>query len=284
MSKLLLSAAVALVCMPGTSYAQLSLNTGFNNGTFVPYATPAGTTSTIHDNYWIKIASYEPPAPGATIARAWVLNISGTPWAPPLPNSRWIGPMNSTLGPLGGNPLNPSYSIFRKCFCLLAGFQNPQLNFQIRADDNVQVWLNTVTNTLVGPATGNLGLSTPPRSGGTNNPHQFQVGRNCIYVLLEDYYGGHMGFNLAGSVSAAGLMPMAGAGPNSTFEPCQCPSSQPGSAVPTGADTPSASVTGADHDSTVVASIIRFVEARRLRSLARQRESRAPGAIHGAQH
>lgn len=268
----LLSASAAAV-----GQTTLPLNTGYNHTAFQPYAIPAGVTSNIKDNFWIKIASYEPPAPGTTVAPAWVLNpvVSGAPWSPPLTTnltnppaaSRWIGPRPVTASSPGTSVSNPAYSLFRKCFCLMRGFNKPRLNFQIRGDDNIQVWLNTVTQTLVGPVPGNF--NSQPRPGAAT-PAMFRTGRNCIYVLLEDNFAnGHMGFNLAGAVSANGLMPVAGAGIDVSFAPCSCTSPGPGH-MPTGAAMKAASAgTEADDDSAVVQAILKIAEARRLKN-ARQ--------------
>lgn len=107
--------------------------------------------------------------PLPTVSPAWVLNRSlggpPTPWAPPLSvtagsppttfPSQWIGPRPVVASSPGSSATFPAYSLFRKCFCLMPGFSNPRVSFSIRGDDTVQVWLNNVTNTLVGPATGN---------------------------------------------------------------------------------------------------------------------------------
>jgi hypothetical protein len=272
--------AAALLGSSGTALAQLPLNTGYNHGSFAPYAVPATPPSTIADNYWIKIASYEPPSGSTTVSPAFVLNHNWAPWAPPMTTtltsppaaSAWIGPRPVATSSPGTSSSNPAYSLFRKCFCLMRGFTNPRLSFQIRADDNVQVWLNSVTQTLVGPILGNQNASVgPARSGSTQDPKMFREGRNCLYVLLEDNFPppGHMGFNLAGAVSANGLMPVAGAGVDVSFAPCQCPSGGPAVGTATAVtDIRNAErrsrIANAEDDSDVVQAILRIAEARRL--------------------
>lgn len=229
------SLALFVVALSSPSLGQVSLNTGYNHTNFTVYPAPTGTLSTPadRDNFWIKIASYEPPAGTVAVAPAWVLNPSPAPWVAPFPNSRWIGPLNSVFsagagGTGGTNPVRPAYSIFRKCFCLatLQANQSPTLSFQIRADDYVHVWLNSHLNTLVGPVMGNSSGGLLP-SGSTSNPAMFRAGRNCLYVLVEDYFGGHMGFNLTGSVTGPGVLPWAAAGVESIFQPCGCPTPGP---------------------------------------------------------
>jgi hypothetical protein len=270
MKYLLFALAAASISMSSPALGQsLPLNTGYNYNSFSVYPQPAGGTSTVSDNYWIKIASYEPPTPSVPVAPAWVLPAAPPPpWAAPLTvviggstiGSRWIGPRPVAASSPGTSVQNPAYSVFRKCFCLMQGYQNPQLSFQVRADDKVQVWLNSVTNTLVPAQIGNWGsnaINSLP-----TNPAQFQTGRNCVYVLVEDNLGGHMGFDLAGSVSALGLMPVAGAGTNVSFAPCQC-----GGPAGTASAAPAANARASrsDDDSAVVQAIIKIAEARRTR-------------------
>lgn len=244
-------------------WGAVTLDTGYDNGGSVYYGFGAP------DNYWIKIASYEPPAAVAPVAPARVVNAAGPGWAP-VGNARWVSPRTTTNSSPGTSPARPAYSIYRKCFCLLEGFANPQLSFRIRGDDRIQVWLNTVTTQLLAPVNGNIFAPTLPHSGGTSNIGHFRAGRNCLYVLVEDQIGqnagginiGHTGFVLSGTVNAAGLMPGAAFGTEGSFGPCGCPGeTQSGGGAP---GTPTAS-----NDSEVVRSIIRFAESRRLRSLAR---------------
>ncbi len=259
--------ALALLGASSSALSQttLPLNTGFNHSNFTVYPAP-GTGPAVQDNYWIKVAASNTPP----VAPAFVIN-KHTAWLGPLQlpasaggfGSQWI----SSTTPNGASPPGPlPYAIYRKCFCLLPGFKNAQLNFQIRGDDAIQVWLNGVTSTILQAQGGSF--AGPPINGAAQ-ASQFRAGRNCLYVLVEDTGGVVTGFNLAGTVSAFGLMPMAAAGTGMSFEPCQCPS---GPTVGTAIDV---SVVGhelgrlrrtaAEDDSAVVQAIVRIAEERRTR-------------------
>lgn len=191
----------------------LPLNTGFNHSNFTVYPLPTGSAS-VSDNYWIKVAASNTPP----VAPAFV--IKGHPaWKPPMANafgSQWIG---ST--PTGASPPGPMpYAIFRKCFCLMPGYKDAKLDLDIRGDDAIQVWLNTVTSTIVPAQGGDFGGVKPIH--GSAQPSQFRTGQNCLYVLVEDTGSVVTGFNLVGTVTALGLMPMAAAGTGTSFAPCQC--------------------------------------------------------------
>ncbi|WP_426028925.1 hypothetical protein [Brevundimonas sp. TWP2-3-4b2] len=262
MKRLLLAAAVAFSTLAGAASAQMSLDTGYNYQTYAPYNQPAGGTSTIADNYWIKVAS--PNNPGSW--PAWVLPATpAPPWSPVSPTSRWIGP-----GPVALSPAAqlPTYAIFRKCFCLKPNFKQPTLNFRIRADDNVQVWFNGILNVLVAPVVGNWNNSMgPPRSNTPTNPAMFKAGVNCLYVLVEET-GGHTGFNLSGTVSAQGLWPNAASGVNSTFD---CPCVTGGPVGPASGVSQGRAANGAEFDDReLIQSIVRVAEQRRLARPARQ--------------
>jgi hypothetical protein len=156
----------------------------------------------------------------------------------------------------------------------MPNFQNPRIQFSIRSDDSVQVWLNTQTTTLLAPSPANFGnaaYSPPPFTDAS----KFRVGRNCIYVLVEDV-GNIYGFDLVGNVSALGVMPTAGAGTEVSFAPCSCSSGPAGPATGIGAATATTGIRAdrlkmieTDDDRAVIASIVKIAEARR-----RQRSTR----------
>jgi hypothetical protein len=223
------------------------LNTGYKHAIFAPYP-PATFTSTINDDYWIAIASYPPTSPPVT--SSWVLQ-QQPPWLPAFPSTRWIGPRHTIASPPGTSTSNPAYTIFRKCFCLLPHYQNPSLSFQIRADDTIQVWFNSQLNKALLPSGGNF--SGPPLSSLPSNPNWFHVGRNCIYVLLEDF-GGFMGFDLTGTIQAIGLSPLPAFGADHTFD---CPCRE--------APSPAASKVAVEDDQAVVREILKIAEERRLK-------------------
>ncbi|MFL6858028.1 MAG: hypothetical protein ACJ8EB_09000 [Allosphingosinicella sp.] len=222
--KLALATAAVL---PGTALAQLPLNTGLDYTNFTLYPMPTGSSS-VADNYWILVSSSGPlvPATPGVPRPAYVVNTSSS-WAPPLssppPGSRWISATPTSASLPGASSSNPSYFIFRKCFCLMNGYKNVQISYSLRADEGTQVWLNTLGQVMSGPSPVNFGPSSPPVNGGTNNAQWFHTGLNCMYVLVEDT-GGLTGVNLAGQVSGLGVMATAGAGSANppSFAPCQC--------------------------------------------------------------
>jgi hypothetical protein len=93
-----------------------------------------------------------------------------------------------------------------------------RIQFSVRADDNVQVWMNGIANELVAPQYGRF-RSTDATPIQVNQPGQdFLVpGRNCLYVMVEDtaYI---TGFNLQGRVTGALATPASGVGMD--FSPC----------------------------------------------------------------
>jgi hypothetical protein len=223
------------------------LNTGFNHATGSVY--PIGA----RDDYWINIASSLPTNPAAD--RTWTIPVSGS-WQPSLPGSTWISARNTISSNV--DPVTKmGYTIFRKCFCMMS-FSQAQMSFRTRADDNITIWLNTTLSTLVAPIQGAFGSPTP-RQGGTTDQSKFKVGVNCLYALVEDV-GGYMGFDLAGNVSAFGLMPMPASGTDVSFKPCGCdfvshPGGQPGA--------PAQRAASEFNDREVVDAIIKIAEARR---------------------
>ena len=205
--------ALALLGASSAALGQpLPLNTGFNHSTFTAYTAP-GTP----DNYWIKVAAIGTSAPASASV------IPHPYWAQPMTlpassggfASTWIGPTPTGASPSG----QVTAAIFRKCFCLMPGYKQAQLDFKMRGDDGVAVWLNSTSHLIV-PYQG--GSFNGPAINGTATPSQFQRGRNCVYVLVVDTGSVVTGFNLAGTVSAYGLMPMAAAGTGASFKPCTC--------------------------------------------------------------
>lgn len=251
------AAVLALLIFNILAVAQtVPLNTGYNHS--IPALSPippSGSTSTISDNYWINIASTFPPATPAT---TWVLNPSLTSWLP-VPNANWISARNTVNSAPGTSNINPSYTIFKKCFCLLPGYQNVSLSFRVRADDNITVWFNDTLHPLLPATMGNLNSGQPLNSLPTNSGY-FHVGKNCIYVLLEDT-GGVMGFAMDGNITATwGLLLTPAKGTGQTFEPCTC------NTGPTGvAGNPKALARqgAGDDEQAVVKEIIEIAESRR---------------------
>lgn len=236
----------------------MPLNTGYNHSIFQPYAAVFGPSTTL-DQYWINIASY--PTTSPAVWPAYVIQPHSV-WAPALPGTNWISARNTFTSGAGVNPENPGYTIFRKCFCLLPGFKDANLSLRVRADDTIQIWLNTQTNQVLAPSWGNLN-GTPLSASTTKG---FRVGKNCVYVLLEDYYYGAMGFDLLGSVSADGLLPVPAAGVGQSFEPCACrgqgPAEHAGEVGLTKADAASR-LKAEDSDEPAIGEIVKLADQRR---------------------
>lgn len=242
----------------------MPLDTGYSYATFSTYPVPTGTTSSITDNYWIKIASFEPPSGNPPIAPAWVLPAYAG-WQP-IGNARWVGPQPTILGGTGGtSPTAPAYYIYRKCFCLMTGYRNPAISFQLRADNESNAWLNTTLNVLVPPSPSSY--AGPPITSQPTTAAMFHAGLNCVYVLVQNT-GGPTGFSLAGTVSATGLMPAAGAGANNSFAPCQCGDTGPASSSTSAIKARRTAQN--DAQAATLRAIIAFAEARRREAAARR--------------
>lgn len=209
--------ALMIAAVPAAARSQTTvpLNTGYNHAMFAAYP-PASSPSTIADNYWINISSF--PTTNPAVGPSWVLQAQSA-WAAPFPDSRWISARNTASSAPGVSGSNPGYTIFRKCFCLLPNFKNPTLSFQVRADNQVQVWFNSVLNVALPPSVGNF--NSPPLASQPSSPNWFRTGPNCIYVLVEDQ-GVLTGFDLAGTIQAEGLLPLPAAGTAQDFG-CSCP-------------------------------------------------------------
>jgi hypothetical protein len=164
----------------------MPLNTGFNHDMSVQqvYPTPAvypPAISTIRDEYWINIASYPPTNP--PVDRSFAI-FPHPIWSPALPGSLWISARNTYASAPGIRADDPGYTIFRKCFCLVKDFKNAQLNFQVRADDNITVWLNTTLNQVLAPSFGNFSSAAISKS--TTNG--FKAGKGSTGRLFWAIY------------------------------------------------------------------------------------------------
>lgn len=249
---LIIVLAVSLIAPMVSAQSSVPLNTGYNYAIYGPYPAVTTAVSTTKDDYWINIASYPPTSP--TVGPAFVLQ-SPSSWLPPFPSSNWIGARNTTTSDPSTNLANPAYTIFRKCFCLSAGYSNPQISFRARADDTLQVWLNSQINVLLPPQLGSF--NGPALTSLPSNPAWFHGGLNCVYALVEDTYGGLMGFDLEGTVQAVGLGAQPAFGVNQTFA-CPC----------TASSGPNPNDGGAEaNDNRVVAALIEIAEQRRLERL-----------------
>jgi hypothetical protein len=220
---LLLAALLCIAPVAADATTTVPLNTGYNHWLFQPYQVVTNPTSNTPDQYWINIASYLTTNP--PIGPSWVLQVPSSAWAQPLPGppqSHWISAWKTALNPAVPPFQYPAYTIFRKCFCLSPNFkkETATLSFQMRADDNFQVWFNSILNVARPPTPANHWPGAQIVSSLPSAPHWFKAGRNCIYVLLEDT-GGHMGFTLSGTFQADGLAEQPALGPAQTFR-CPC--------------------------------------------------------------
>jgi hypothetical protein len=237
-----------------SSAATLPLNTGYDYSNWNTY--PATTP----DNYWIRIASYPTMAVGPSWA---VLNTSaGAPWIAPMPGptgipSMWINAFGNTAAGPNASVLDPKYAIYRKCFCLPAAFTQPKIQGSVRNDDSIQIWFNSQLNTVLSPSPLNMNTVVigAPYTINYTDQTKFRIGRNCLYVLVEDT-GGHTGFDLAANLTVnTAIPPMIATGPNMSFGNCTC-----GQGVPVAAMKKMET-----EDDEVIAQIVKFAEERRLK-------------------
>ena len=158
---------------------ELDLATGVDDdGNLIPVGSP--------DDDWIVTA--EPPPPG-TLPRPAGVIAGSTAWLT-IPGTRWISA--DYTGPVG------DYT-YEYCFCLHADFQNPLLSLDLRADDWATVFLN-----------GNLLGVTPDPSFNTPTPSHFEtgdttlfnVGENCVTIVVSNSGGVVTGLNVAGTLFA----------------------------------------------------------------------------------
>lgn len=263
---------LSVVAFAGTAQAAtaLDMSTGFNHNSNNLYSTVAGQT----DQFWVRVAASANinPQPNTTSSQyAWTTFNGGVnnpaPWLP-VSGARWIS-VNQTGGTISSNAANPGYAIYRKCFCLAPNASNVSLNIKaLRADDNVQVWLNSITNSVISPTAGNFGGGAA-LSANYDNQMAFVRGRkNCVYVLVEDNWiqtGGASGFAMNARVTASsGLWDTAATGLNQEsykpFSDCHCDFSGGSSAV----GNPQTKQMINESDAEVVASLVKYAEQRRL--------------------
>ncbi len=165
-----------------------------------------------NDGTWSLIS--EPVPTTGPLPRPAVIIPSNLAWVT-IPGSQWISANSGyeSSGP-GGD------YCYETCFCLSETFNNPLLNFSLRADNNAAVFLNNYdcmvnntadsTNPLWLTSTGidTFNLATPtvfPQ--GSPPPLPFLAGLNCIEVLVHNRFtsqGGNTatGFDLSGQFTA----------------------------------------------------------------------------------
>lgn len=220
--------AIATFCvgaMLGECYA-LDISTGYNNGSnsLYPAPPPYPANSGTNDNYWVAVARAAAGAPVTSPSLPYVVD-KHPAWALAFPGSRWVGPMPNANSPPGTShdPTKLSYTLFRKCFCIINTTKGVSLSFKVKSDDSIQMWLNSQTNNIL-PVTNNLWASQTGVSRTINSG--FRLGVNCIFALVEDV-GNAGGFNLQGNIAGPGLWPYVAYGVGASFKPCDCPAPTP---------------------------------------------------------
>lgn len=239
------------------------LNTGYDYWLNAAYPIPTTVTPQqfLQDDYWMHLSNPVgntwSPAYAITRSIAWVPSMSA-----PVFRSNWVNSRTNWSSAPTTTGTNPGYTIYRKCFCLQSGFIEPRINFNLRADDGVTVWLNTILNTVLPPSPANH-FATIPYTASTNSG--FRVGSNCLYVLVEDT-GGATGFDLNGTVSAyAGLLSTPAKGPNQSYAPCSCSVNGP---VPLNeADSQISAIMAENDDADAIKEIVKFAEERRVQRI-----------------
>ena len=214
----------------------LTLNTGFNHDTNQVYSL----TAPLKDDFWTLFYDQA----NVPIRLADIMN-NHPAWKPAMADSQWIAFAPNGVPVANGKPRR--VYVFQKCFCLKKGFddeknfKNTMLELNLRADDWAAVYLNEnpATITATNPPSypflpPNALLSPTASSGGFNSPNpatfklegkklisSLRVGRNCLQVRLDDLYYVVSGFNLTGSLTAAGIDGVAkGTNPKSQFNSC----------------------------------------------------------------
>lgn len=258
---ILLTLALGVPSFAGT----LPLNTGYDYSSWNTYAAGA------NDNYWIRIASYPPVMP-TPVGPSWAVAYNGNfaTWLPPMAGptgipSMWINAFgNTNASPAGASAQNPAYAIYRKCFCLQPGFSNANIRGSVRSDEAIQIWLNSMLNTVLPVSPININNTNgPPYQISYTNQSAFRSGKNCLYVLVEDT-GSHTGFDLAANLTANNVTPLIATGPGMSFEPCSCGHGIPDTAVP-GTTIPGAAMRTADsEEQQTLAAIVKIARQKRL--------------------
>lgn len=216
---------LSAVSMASTASTTLSLDTGFNHATGGYFSV--GST----DAFWQVISKYPLLAP-LPVSPANVVPSNGWLSSSTTGQSLWVSGYANGTSPATTGPYDPGYTIYRKCFCVMpealvqtaAQGSGPIMNAKLRADDNVQVWLNNqLAGQLLSPVVqaGRWSWSTPIDVIATAS--RFRPYINCVYVLVEDDRGGRTGFSMTGSVSSKlGLWDQAGSTDPNSYKPCPC--------------------------------------------------------------
>lgn len=118
---------------------------------------------------------------GATPRPATVINPNSA-WNT-IPGTQWISA--DTTGP------NGTYC-YEYCFCLEPGYSNPLVDINLRADDQVDVFLN---GNLIGSLPNGTFNDPSPTNVMTTDPDFFNDGENCIELRVQNLFGVVTGVN-----------------------------------------------------------------------------------------
>lgn len=214
----------------------LTLNTGFNHDTNQMYSLAAPKK----DDFWTVLYDQT-----SVPIRLSDIMQNHSAWKPALPDSQWIAFAPNGIPSNNGQPRR--VYVFQKCFCLKQGFNNDKyikdavLELNFRVDDWGAVYLNeslaaiTGTNPTSYPFLPSNALLAPTNiAGGFNsqNPANLKIsgadlvkrlraGKNCLQVRVDDLGYVVSGFNLTGSLTAAGIDGVArGTDPKMPFNRC----------------------------------------------------------------
>lgn len=255
---LIMSLLTIFACLQLSVAGTLPLNTGYDYANYTTY--PTGTVSA-NEEYWIRIASY-PVVNPAAVGNTWaVAPASG--WATPMTSgnlipSTYINAFGNSLN--GSNPTNtvsqnPSYALYRKCFCLPEGYKGAKIQGSVRSDETVNIWLNSLSNIILPPSPLNVLTSSEAHNFSYSDQNKFRVGSNCIYVWVEDT-GWLTGFNLVGNVTTTNnTTPVIAKGIGMSFAPCSCNQGTQGTLLQKKYEL---------EEKEAIREIVKFAEAKRI--------------------
>jgi hypothetical protein len=197
----------------------ITLNTGFNQNAQVKYPLPS--SGPVLDLFWTVTAD---PVSGAVPRSANVINKHAA-WQPALADSQWISYVTN-----GSTGIKKGPYVYEKCFCLTKALfsnqdaiQKSSFDVSVRADDAFSLALNG--QNLLSTGTGGIGAfnGTPATVTlkGSQLVQKLKPGRNCLTVRVDDIGTVITGFNLAGSLTTAGIDGIA-SGPKVTSQFTSC--------------------------------------------------------------
>lgn len=183
---------------PCDSFA-IILSTGWDNQNAVTITPPGLDQDGAPDLDWMVTADpLNPPPPGGRPADVTGMYSGG--WTFPFTNSEWI---STSPNFYESQLLNPPYVFTNEItFSLPAGYYNPKIALQMRADELIRsVYLNNNLIYQFFPPHIDGGFSGPPLIVNNTTSSYFQTAQNKLTVNYSDESGGVTGFNLQGAVN-----------------------------------------------------------------------------------